>query len=322
MNIAAIQQQYNNVLRDLRSMYNKSETDLEKEQIRRILADIEAQRDAGLTAIRDGYASTSAGMRTQAEGVRADALTRGQEFGGRISGVGSDLEQRLIDQQALSAQDNRGLGVGAANIDPTNEWVNLINTIAPMQQNYTQGMGELAASGVDWLANTVDAQGRAQQGDLQRLAAATRSGAQISHDRRVGDRVQRETELERQALQSIMMASLSAQQSANQFNAGMADRDAQLAAAQQEEAKREQQSIAMTIVELASSGRDPAWIQRYLTNLGLPQMNDQQFQLALDTWHAWRASDINAQIVNPYAPPPGSARNSPAWDPETQTGGR
>ena len=308
MSVAGIQQQYNNVLRDLQSMYNKSETDFEKEQIRRILADIEAQKNAGLKALSEGYAATSAGMRTQAGDVRTQAVERGAEFGGRISGIGSGLEQRLIDQQAASAVENRGLGVGAAAVDPTNEWVNLINTLAPMQQNYTQGMGDLAAQGVDWMANTVDAQGLAQQGDLQRLAAATSAGARMSQDRRVGDRIQRETELERNAMQQILMASLDAQQRAGQFNAGLAASDRASADAAAAAQREQQMGITNTVYQLASQGRDPVFIQNYLNSIGMGQMTPEQFAIANDAWNQWRQDQLlsGVDVRNPYAPSIGS----------------
>lgn len=269
-NVMAIQQQYNNLLRDLRSMFNTSETEEERERVRMMLADIEAQRDAGLEAISSGYAAAQAGIRERGVAARQSGVERGAAAGGRLAGVGADLESRLVDQQAASAVANRGLGVGAAEVDPMNEWVGLINTLAPLQQNYFTAMGDITGEGIDWMADTAGLQGQAQAADLQRLALSTATGAEIAERRRIADRIQRERELERQAMMQLGLAGLSAGQSASQFNASLALDEARLAAQSAEQAAaladEEKRTIwSMAYEYLYTPGQLESYIGRPLT---------------------------------------------------------
>jgi hypothetical protein len=93
--------------------------------------------------------------------------------------------------------------------------------MAPAQQLYTQRMGDISREGMEWLANTVGAQGQAQGADLQRLAGATRSGAIANQQAQVSDRINRERELQRAAILQTMQQQAGALQSAQQFNASL-----------------------------------------------------------------------------------------------------
>lgn len=219
---SGIQEQYNAIFRELQGMYNLSETDEEKERLRFMLADIEAQRDAGLQAIAQGYAETAGKIKERAVLSQKETQERSQRYSDELSGYAQQTEQRLIDQQAAQVAGNRGLGIGAG-VNPTNEFVGLMNTMAPTQQRYTQRMGDINSEAMQFMADTVESQGLAQQGDLQRLAAATRSGSIANHQKSVGDRIAREQAEMRNALMSLSMAGLSASQSAQQQNSSNID---------------------------------------------------------------------------------------------------
>jgi hypothetical protein len=107
-----------------------------------------------------------------------------------------------------------------------------MSALGPSQQQYTQRMGDITAEGIDWMADTTAGQGLAQQADLQRLAAATRSGAIMTHQQQVDARIQREREQQRQAMQQMLSEQARAMQSAQQFNAqltgGAQDRRSQI----------------------------------------------------------------------------------------------
>ncbi len=210
-NASAIQQQYNNIFRELQGMYNLSETEEERERLRFMLADIEAQRDAGLQAIATGYADTAGRIRERAVTTQAESQERAQRYSDQLSQQAQTAQQRLIDQQAAQVAANRGLGIGAG-VNPVNEWIGFMNTLPAIQQQYTQRMGDITSEGINWLADTVQGQGLAQQGDLQRLAAATRSGTIASHQQQVGDRISREQAEMRDALMRLSMAGVSASQ--------------------------------------------------------------------------------------------------------------
>ena len=230
VNVGAIQRQYDNIFRELQGMYQLAETDQEKERLRFMLGDIEAQRDAGLQAISEGYTKTVVAIQQRATLSREQTQERSQRYGDELNAQRDAAAQRMMLQNTAQQQQYRGLGSGSA--DPTNEWVGLMSALGPSQQQYTQRMGDITAEGIDWMADTTAGQGLAQQADLQRLAAATRSGAIMTHQQQVDARIQREREQQRQAMQQMLSEQARAMQSAQQFNAqltgGAQDRRSQI----------------------------------------------------------------------------------------------
>jgi len=208
---AGIQQQYNNIFRELQKMYNLSETEEEKERLRFMLADIEAQRDAGLQAISEGYSKTVGDIQARAVKTRAETAERAGRYGAELQANRDQSLQRMIDQQAAQVAGARGLG-SAAGQSPENEWVQLMSQYPGIQQRYTQRMGDISAEGIDWLADTTAAQGLAQQADLQRLAASTRSGVIARQQQQVSNRINAEREALRDAYLRLGMAGASASQ--------------------------------------------------------------------------------------------------------------
>lgn len=219
VNIAGINRQYNNILRELQGMYQLSETDEERERLRFMLADIEAQRDAGLQAVSEGYAQTVSQIQEQARISEERTAERSQRYSAELEASADRAAQRMMLQNLQQQQQFRGLGSGSQ--APVNEWVGLMSAIAPAQRLYTQRMGDISREGMEWLAQTVGAQGQAQGADLQRLAAATRSGAIARQQAEVSDRINRERELQRAAILDTLQRQASAVQSANQFNASL-----------------------------------------------------------------------------------------------------
>lgn len=221
---AAINRQYNNILNELKSSYQLSETEEERERLRFMLADIEAQRDAGLQAISEGYAETVSQIQEQAVLSGERTAERSQRYGQELEASADRAAQRMLFQQAQQQEDFRGLG--SESDQPVNEWVGLMSAMAPAQQLYTQRMGDISREGMEWLASTVGAQGQAQGAELQRLAAATRSGAIARYQKEVSDRINRERELQRAAILDTMTRQASALQSAEQFNVSAAGTNA------------------------------------------------------------------------------------------------
>ena len=211
LDVDGINRQYGNILRELQGMYQLSATEEERERLRFMLADIEAQRDAGLQAISEGYAQTVTAIRQRGNLTRERAQQRGQEFGGELEGYADRAAQRMMLQNVEQQQQFRGLGSGSAS--PVNEWVGLMSAMAPLQQQYTRGVGDITAEGIDWMADTTSAQGQAQQADLQRLAAATRSAAIMGQQNQVANRIQRDSEALRAATLQTLMQQANAVQS-------------------------------------------------------------------------------------------------------------
>jgi hypothetical protein len=217
LDVEGIQRQYDNILRELQGSYRLSETEQERERLRFMLSDIEAQRDAGLQAISEGYTATVAAIRERATLAAEGGQERAGRFGAQLDAERDMSAERMALQNLQQQQEFRGLGSGSA--DPSNEWIGLMSALAPAQSTYTQRMGDITSEGINWLADTTAAQGLAQQGDLQRLAAATRSGAILSHQDRVAQRTQREAEMQRAAMQQILSEQARAMNSAQEFNA-------------------------------------------------------------------------------------------------------
>lgn len=265
VDIAAINQQYNNILRELRGMYQLSETDEERERLRFMLADIEAQRDAGLQAISEGYARTVGQIQEQATLAGERTAERSQRYGADLEASADRAAQRMMLQNLQQQQQFRGLGSGSQT--PVNEWIGLMSAMAPAQQLYTQRMGDISREGMEWLAQTVGAQGQAQSADLQRLAAATRSGAIARQQAEVSDRINRERELQRAAILDTMQRQAGAIQSANQFNASPAGGVSQI-------------DRANTISTLVAQGYTPEEARQYFEASGLGAWDPSEEALA------------------------------------------
>jgi len=265
VNIAGINQQYNNILRELQGMYQLSETDEERERLRFMLADIEAQKDAGLRAISEGYSQTVSQIQQEATLAGERTTERSQRYGSELEASADRAAQRMMLQNIDQQQQFRGLGSGSQ--APVNEFVGLMSAMAPAQQLYTQRMGDISREGMEWLAQTVGAQGQAQGADLQRLAGATRSGAIARQQAEVSERINRERELQRAGILQAMQQQASALQSAEQFNVSQ---NKEVDAA----------TRANTINSLAAQGYNAAGIRQFFQSSGLGDFDPSEEALA------------------------------------------
>jgi hypothetical protein len=186
----------------------------------------------------------------------------------------------MMLQNLEQQQQFRGLGSGSQ--APVNEWVGLMSAMAPAQQLYTQRMGDISQEGMEWLANTVGAQGQAQGADLQRLAAATRSGTIANQQAQVSDRINRERELQRAAILQTMQQRAGALQSAEQFNASLGQSSPSAI------------DRTNTIQTLALSGRTPEYIQQYFATGNLGALDPSEFALAQVGRDAYLADPNNS----------------------------
>jgi hypothetical protein len=222
VSMAALNQQYNKAIANLRSQYQLAETDQEKARLKFMLDDIEAQRTAGMEAISSLYSEKESRIRDRARLSREGTTSAVNALGQTLGTAASDMEQRMVGQQQGLAQDMRGLGVGAAAAPATNEWLDFTRAMIPVEQQYTQRMGDIGAEGIDWLGDVTGQQGAAQQADLARASAFARSGGIANYQREVSDRINAERAQLRDAEMSILMQQLSAQQSASELNARLA----------------------------------------------------------------------------------------------------
>jgi hypothetical protein len=218
IDVDALTAEYNKLLGGLRGQYSTAETKQEKERLRFILADIEAQYEAGIAAISTLYAETTGLLGDKETAYRAGIEPRAQEVEGAFTSLAADAVDRNLARSEGTAQQYRGLGASAG-FNPEDANTRFIESLAPIQGNYTRQMGESTASGIGFIRDISEQQGIAQQADLTRLNAVTRNSVVNAHQERVAARIASEQAAARNDRRSIQMAALAARQSALDLNA-------------------------------------------------------------------------------------------------------
>lgn len=192
--MSQLDEQYNRVINSLRSSYDASATPQERERLKYMLADVEAQYDAGREALTSLYADTARDIQQQIAESQAGTAQSVARAGEMFGGLAQSTRSLMEEEAARRIMENRGLGVGAARTDPTNEWVNLLESMTPIQQQYAQNIGDIGTSSLRNIAARAQLQGAASQGDLTRTAGVTRATAQMSAIQDVIDRARKEQE--------------------------------------------------------------------------------------------------------------------------------
>jgi hypothetical protein len=218
IDIEALTSEYDRAIDSLRGQYQTAETQEEKERLRFILADIEAQYEAGSEAISSLYAETVQGLSQKATDYRAGIEGRAADIESSFLGLAQQGVDRNLARREGLVQDYRGLGVGAG-YDPRDANTDFLASLAPIQGAYSRTISESTAGGIDFIAGMAEQQGLAQQGDLKRLAAITRTAAIQTHQQQVAARAQAERAAARSDRNNLQMAALAARQSAMDLNA-------------------------------------------------------------------------------------------------------
>lgn len=235
---AALQGQYEGLISRFRDSWRLSETQEEKDRLLYMLADIEAQYDAGQKSIEQVYGAKIASVKSQAEAAAAGNVARTGENVARLTAGADALDERLGGVSSAVAEGTRGMGVGLGQTG-TNEWANLVRAQIPIQESSLFNVGQIGVDALNYLAEAGGLQQAAQQGDLSRLRAATTSAAQYGHMRDVAQRIDREHMAKREfeinmALKGVAAAAAGA--SENRQNAirlaELGDRAAQYAVEQ------------------------------------------------------------------------------------------
>lgn len=201
---------YQNMINQIRSMYQLSETEEEKEMLRFQLADLEAQYDAGKEAIGTLYAEKTQTIQALATRSRTETTAARDAAEQNYSQAAIDLMALQEARNAAQVQANRGLGIGGVQGSP---YEGLLQTLAPIAGEYAQRIGDIGSEGLDYLGALTESMGAARQGELQSLYAGTRSGAISQHAQNVAQRIAAERLAKASALQSAMQQQLSAQAS-------------------------------------------------------------------------------------------------------------
>lgn len=199
--LGSIDAQYNRAVSELRSMYNLSETDDEKDRIKFILADIQAQAEAGRQAIQNVFQRKSEEVGKLTEASREAAIKSAQRATDLYQISSAQLQDELEASFAAAAQD--AYGMGAATPREQSEYVQLLSAMAPVTAEYRQAIGDINTQGLEWMSGVMGEQSAARQGDLQRLALSTSAAANAEHKAAVDRRVNAERLALADALQSL-----------------------------------------------------------------------------------------------------------------------
>lgn len=222
VSVGQITKEYDNLINNLQGQYQLAETDAEKERLRYVLSDIEAQYNAGRDSIAQTYEQRIQNIQNLSAQSAPQYEQRAVAAGESLRSTADDLQRRLAEQYEGVANQYSGLGVGAANVPSSNEYVDFLRSFAPVQQQYMQNLGNISTEGMDWLAQSGGLEQNAQQSELMRLRAATQSGVQYQYQREVADRIQREREQLRENELQLQLRKIAAVQAAREFNAQMA----------------------------------------------------------------------------------------------------
>lgn len=188
MIISNMENEYNNAVGNLRGKFQLAETDAERDRIRYILADLEAQKSAGLAAIADLYTSQigqvgQARERSIADTARAVSDVE-QLYGDTVSGLEGRLEQVAADVSDIAP--------GLQTFEPPNEYAQALESLSPIEQTYSQRIGDISADALAARQEGMRGEQAAQAGELERLALAQRSAALLAHNAQVQDRINAE----------------------------------------------------------------------------------------------------------------------------------
>jgi hypothetical protein len=171
-------------------MYQLSETDDEKERLRFMLADIQAQAEAGREAINNVFERKRKEVSELTEKSRENTLKSAQNAFDLYSVSAGQLKDMLEADRQKVAQEVTGFG--AATPRDQSEYVQLLSAMAPVAQQSRQAIGDINTEGLEWLGSVMGEQTASRQADLQRLSSSTRAAAISQHQQAVDARVNAE----------------------------------------------------------------------------------------------------------------------------------
>ena len=188
--LSNLDKSYSGSVSGLKQQYQLAETEEEKARIRYILADLEAQRSAGLKAIADLYSANIGKVNAQRDESIAGTQQAVQDVSQLYADTGAGLERRTAEAGQMAS--DFAPGAGLEGYAPKNEFVDALAALSPIEQTYSQRIGDISASGLAATAEGMRGEQAAQAGDLERLALATRGAALMQHDKAVQDRIAQE----------------------------------------------------------------------------------------------------------------------------------
>lgn len=189
--LAGLETEYETRLSALQDMYQLAETPAEKAMLQFELENLEAQREAGQKVVANAYGSAIKGSAKQARGARRRARKDGDRAEQRFRRSADQAGEFVASGEEAFADSGYGIGPGGVSGGAA-DILGELNRQAAVEGNAAEGRGLVAADEIAFLGEAMRGEQAAQQGELERLAAALSAQSQMAHAQQVNDRIAQE----------------------------------------------------------------------------------------------------------------------------------
>jgi hypothetical protein len=175
-----------------RELFRLQQTAEEQAMLERELADIEARRSAGDTALREGWGKVQSQNQAAAEKARSMVAEKGDTAAGYWTQAAQQATD-LAEQRAAASGEFAGRA--EIDIDPQGgaaDFIQFMQSQAPAERQFAARQQEILGEDLDWMAGMASAQGEAYAGDLRREANVMSFERAREHNLRVQDRINQE----------------------------------------------------------------------------------------------------------------------------------
>jgi hypothetical protein len=261
-----------------RNLFQLAETPEEQALLAREMADIEARRSAGTSALTAGWGRVSSANAAAAEKARQQVV----QFGDGAAAAWTDAAARATELAAQRASAAGAVqGRQSINVSPSGgaeDFIAFMQAQAPSARQFAERTQETLASDLDWMSGVASSQGEAYSADLQRQANVMAFERAREHNRGVQERIN----AERMALAQM------------EFSA--ASTNAQLAQAASQQSGRGASEIqgALTTALFAGDAQGPAVLASLL------RLSPEQ---ALSMYRSAKSSPLGVSLLNQASKP-------------------
>jgi hypothetical protein len=188
--LAGISAAYNSAVGEIKNLYKLSETEEEKELLRYQLADLQAQVEAGTTAVKNLYSEKTANIQLKASRSRKEGAQASEERGQVFTDASTNLAALQEARNNAQVSSNRGLGIGGVSLD--SDYTGLLSSMAPVAKTSAQNISDIGSQGLDYLGGLSESMSAARQGELQSIGTSADASIRQQHMQNVADRVAQE----------------------------------------------------------------------------------------------------------------------------------
>lgn len=188
-----IQGEYDAKAAQLKQMYRLAETPQEKAQLQFMLDNIEGQRAAGSTIIKNVYGDAIGSTMGMARGMEKRAGKAGKRQQATYDNQASKATKDITQIAGDWAARGEGLGVGGKEVSGNaQDWAGVMRGLGASEGAFEKRMGNIAANDTRQMGLSMKKEQGAQQGDLEREALRMSASATFSHQQAVAQRIHQE----------------------------------------------------------------------------------------------------------------------------------